>query len=87
MADEHYQILEFEKPIHELKKKIDELKNSAKEKNMNLDAEIKPLEDKVKKLREEIYRNLSAWQIVQIMRHQKRPKYLDYVSMMFTDFR
>jgi acetyl-CoA carboxylase carboxyl transferase subunit alpha len=87
MADEHIQILEFEKPIYDLKKKIEELKNSAKEKNMNLDAEIKPLEDKVKKLRDEIYRNLTTWQVVQIMRHQKRPKMLDYVSMMFGDFK
>jgi acetyl-CoA carboxylase carboxyl transferase subunit alpha len=86
MADEHYQILEFEKPIYELKKKIEELKHSAREKNFNVDAEVKALEDKVASLRAEIYRNLNPWQIVQIMRHQKRPKTLDYIRMIFTDF-
>jgi acetyl-CoA carboxylase carboxyl transferase subunit alpha len=86
MADEHYHVLEFEKPVHELKKKIEELKHSAKEKNLNVDAEVKALEDKVASLRSEIYKNLDPWQIVQIMRHQKRPKTLDYISMIFTDF-
>ncbi len=87
MADEHYQVLEFEKPIYELKKQIEHIKHSAKEKNMSVDTEIKPLEDKVKKLKDEIYKNLTTWQVVQIMRHQKRPKTLDFVSMMFTDFK
>ncbi|MGD0565763.1 MAG: acetyl-CoA carboxylase carboxyltransferase subunit alpha [Candidatus Goldiibacteriota bacterium] len=86
MADEHYQILEFEKPVYELKKKIEDLKHSAKEKNLNVDTEVKALEDKVARLREEIYMNLNPWQIVQIMRHQKRPKTLDYIRMIFTDF-
>lgn len=86
MADEHYHVLEFEKPVYELKKKIEELKHSAREKNLNVDAEVKALEDKVTSLRSEIYKNLDPWQIVQIMRHQKRPKTLDYISMIFTDF-
>jgi acetyl-CoA carboxylase carboxyl transferase subunit alpha len=51
-----------------------------------VDAEVKALEDKVTSLRSEIYKNLDPWQIVQIMRHQKRPKTLDYISMIFTDF-
>ena len=86
MAEEHIQVLEFEKPIAELKKKIEELKASARDKNLNVDAEVKPLEEKVAKMREEIYKNLNSWQIVQIMRHSKRPKTLDYVALMIDDF-
>ncbi|MEI7541751.1 MAG: acetyl-CoA carboxylase carboxyltransferase subunit alpha [bacterium] len=86
MADEHIQILEFEKPLIELKKKIEELKAHAKDKNINVDAEVKPLEERVKKMREEIYLNLNSWQIVQIMRHTKRPKTLDYYKLMIDDF-
>ena len=86
MADENIQILEFEKPLAELKKKIEELKAHAREKNLNVDAEVKPLEERVGKMREEIYKNLNSWQIVQIMRHAKRPKTLDYVGLMIDDF-
>jgi|ERR1035437_1494954 acetyl-CoA carboxylase carboxyl transferase subunit alpha len=86
MADEHIQILEFEKPLAELKKKIEELKVYAREKNLNVDAEVKPLEERAGKMRDEIYKNLNSWQIVQIMRHVKRPKTLDYVALMIDDF-
>jgi acetyl-CoA carboxylase carboxyl transferase subunit alpha len=86
MAEEHIQVLEFEKSIAELKKKIEELKTSARDKNLNVDAEVRPLEEKVAKMREEIYKNLNSWQIVQIMRHSKRPKTLDYVALMIDDF-
>ena len=86
MADEHIQILEFEKPLAELKKKIEELKVYAREKNLNVDAEVKPLEERAGKMRDEIYKNLNSWQIVQIMRHAKRPKTLDYVGLMIDDF-
>lgn len=86
MAEEHIQVLEFEKPLAELKKKIEELKAYAKDKNLNVDAEVKPLEERAGKMREEIYRNLNSWQTVQIMRHTKRPKTLDYVGLMIDDF-
>jgi len=81
---EHY--LEFEKPLADLKKKIDELKSFAKEKNIDVSHELAPLEEKAKKMREEIYKNLTPWQIGQIMRVIQRPKTLDYIGNIFTDF-
>ncbi|MCE5299379.1 MAG: acetyl-CoA carboxylase carboxyltransferase subunit alpha [Spirochaetia bacterium] len=87
MADEQYQYnMEFEKPLVELRKQIDQMKNYAKEKNMPLGKELTALEDRAKKLREEIYRNLTTWQVVQIMRHPKRPRMLDYTALIFTDY-
>lgn len=79
-------ILEFEKPIIELQKKIEEIKSLTKDKNINAEEELKVLEEKIKKLKDEIYNNLTPWQIVQIMRHPKRPKTLDYIGLIFTDF-
>jgi acetyl-CoA carboxylase carboxyl transferase subunit alpha len=83
---EHQYQLEFEKPLAELRKKIEEMKKLAAEKNMNIADEIKVLEAKADSMRDDIYKNLSTWQTVQIMRHPKRPKTLDYVGLIFTDF-
>ncbi len=58
--------LEFEKPIVELEKQIDELKRLAGDQQLNVTEEIAPLEKKLIELREEIYRNLSPWQRVQV---------------------
>lgn len=78
--------LDFEKPILELEKRIQELKQLAADGQGDLDGEIRKLEAKAKGLEEEIYRNLSRWQVVQLSRHQARPYTLDYVEHLFTDF-
>ncbi len=78
--------LEFEKPIVEIQKRIDEIKSLTKDKKIDAEAELKVLEEKIKKLKDEIYSNLNTWQIIQIMRHPKRPKTLDYIELIFNDF-
>ena len=78
--------LEFEKPIVELEKQIDELKRLAGDQQLNVAAEIAPLEKKLTALREEIYKNLTPWQRVQVARSVKRPFTLDYLQLVFTDF-
>lgn len=79
-------ILNFEKPLAELRKKIEELKKFASEKKMDVMQELKILEQKAEKMRDEIYNNLTPYQIFQIMRHPKRPRTLDYVNYIFSDF-
>ena len=78
--------LEFEKPIAELEKQIDELKRLAGDRQLNVDEEIAPLQRKLSELREEIYRNLTPLQRVQVARSSKRPFTLDYIRLAFTDF-
>ncbi|MEW6008617.1 MAG: acetyl-CoA carboxylase carboxyltransferase subunit alpha [Candidatus Omnitrophota bacterium] len=78
--------LDFEKPIVELERKIEELKKFGSEKKVDLTSEIKKLEDKLDKLKEEVYANLTAWQRVQIARHPKRPYTTDYIQLVLTDF-
>ena len=79
--------LDFEQPIAELEAKIEGLQ-SAHDGNEALDIskELLALEKKNKKLSEEIYGNLTAWQISQLARHPQRPYTLDYINGMFTDF-
>ncbi|HEY1088109.1 MAG TPA: acetyl-CoA carboxylase carboxyl transferase subunit alpha, partial [Archangium sp.] len=77
--------LEFERPLIQLEKKIDELK-SLSSSGTDLSAEIGRLEKKAKRLQEEIFSDLTRWQVVQLSRHPARPYFLDYVSHLFTDF-
>lgn len=77
-------ILDFEKPIIELEQKISEMKKLSE--TLDIEDEIKSLEEKVQQLQDQIYSNLSRWQIVQIARHPERPYTLDYIQRMTTDF-
>ncbi len=78
--------LEFERPLIELEKKIDELKTLSRSGSLDMTSEIGRLEKKAKKLQEEIFSELTRWQIVQLSRHNSRPYFLDYVAALFTDF-
>jgi acetyl-CoA carboxylase carboxyl transferase subunit alpha len=77
--------LDFEKPILELEHKIEDLRKMGS-KRVTLEPEIKRLESKVEKLKNDIYTNLTPWQRVQIARHPKRPFTLDYIRMMTEEF-
>ncbi|MDP2072024.1 acetyl-CoA carboxylase carboxyltransferase subunit alpha [Methylotenera sp.] len=79
--------LDFEQPIAELENQIDGLQ-AAHDANDALDIskELTALEKKNKKLSEDIYGNLTAWQISQLARHPQRPYTLDYIQGLFTDF-
>src|SRR5262245_16529095 len=78
--------LDFERPIIELEAKINELANISSSKKVNILPEIKKLEQKLEKMKEDIYAHLTPWQRVQIARHPKRPYTLDYIQMITTDF-
>lgn len=79
--------LDFEQPIAELEAKIESLRASHDDHdNLDISKELEALEMKNKKLSEDIYGNLSAWQISQLARHPQRPYTLDYIQALFTDF-
>jgi len=77
--------LDFEKPLVELEQKIRELKEYSTEK-VDFSSEIKKLEKKAEKLREEIFTSLSRWQRTQLARHVNRPFTLDFVKHVFSDW-
>lgn len=78
--------LDFERPLIELERKIAELKTLSSTGTANFTAEIGRLEKKAKKLQQEIFSDLTRWQVVQLSRHNARPYFLDYVNLLFTDF-
>ena len=78
--------LDFEKPISELEKKIEELKTLTTREDIDLSDEIRKLEERLKKVKGEIFKNLTPWQRVQIARHPKRLYTLDYIDLIMTDF-
>ncbi len=78
--------MEFEKSIKELEKKIEDLRRIEREGKVDMGAEISALSRKVEELRQQTYADLSAWQVVQLMRHQERPHALDYCARIFTDW-
>ena len=78
--------LPFEAPISELENKMLELKEFSKEQNIDVSGEIQNMEEKITRMREEIYKNLSAWEKVQVARHPNRPYTLDYINAMTTNF-
>jgi acetyl-CoA carboxylase carboxyl transferase subunit alpha len=78
--------LEFEKPIAELSNKIEELRQMQDESSVNITSEVELLQTKVDGLTKEIYSGLGAWEISQVARHPQRPRTLDYINNLFTDF-
>lgn len=77
-------ILDFEKPVFELEQKLEEMKKSSN--RLGIDKEIARIETKVAQLKEELYKDLSRWQRVQLARHPDRPYTLDYINLMTTNF-
>ncbi|MHB0776793.1 acetyl-CoA carboxylase carboxyltransferase subunit alpha [Halomonas sp. WWR20] len=78
--------LDFEQPVAELQAKIEELRLVGNDSKISLSEEIARLEEKSHKLTEQIFRDLSAWQVSQLSRHPQRPYTLDYLDYVFTDF-
>jgi len=73
--------------IEQLRHKIHELKKFAGTSGLDLSEEITLLEKRLaEQSKEEEPVELTAWQKVQIARHQERPTTLDYIDEMFEDF-
>lgn len=79
------EILPHERQIQEYIKTIEHLK---KQNNNNpiFNNEIKKLEQKLEKLKEKIYSELTPWQRVQICRHPSRPHTVDYIKNICQNF-
>lgn len=78
--------LDFEKPIAELEGKVEELRRATETGGIDVAEEVSRLRDKASKLLAATYARLSPWQKAQVARHPERPKALDYVRHLITDF-
>ncbi len=77
-------ILDFERPIVELEAKLEEMRKFSGD--LDIEKEIQKIEDKVRKLKETLYKDLTRWQRVQLARHPDRPFTFDYIYEMTTNF-
>ncbi len=78
-------ILPHEKPIHEYIKTIEHLKKQSQD-NPIFRAEIRKLEQKLEKLKQKVYSELTPWQRILICRHPSRPHALDFFKNMCDNF-
>lgn len=79
-------LLDFEKPVAELYKKVEALKKTAKTGDIDMGGELAAMEDRISKLKKDIFSTLTPNQIVSIARHPRRPTTLDYINLIFRDF-
>lgn len=77
--------LDFEEPIKVLEEELEKAKDIAEKSKVDVSDTIKALEDKIKKTKGDIYKNLSAWQRVQVSRHPERPYTLAYINALTND--
>ncbi len=78
--------MDFEKPIADLYEQLNKLKEMDNQGEMDMQEMVATLEKKIEIERENLYKNLTSWQRVQLSRHPERPYTLDYISRIFTDF-
>jgi acetyl-CoA carboxylase carboxyl transferase subunit alpha len=78
--------LEFEKPLAELEKKILALQRKGDRLKPDEHKQLQDTERELRRRTEEIYKNLSSWETVQVARHKDRPYSMDYIQLMCVDF-
>ena len=72
--------LEFELPIKELEDQYEKACAIGEESDVDVTDTCKQIEKKLVETKKEIYKNLTAWQRVQLSRHPSRPYTLDYIN-------
>ncbi len=77
--------LDFEKPIQELEEQLTKCVIIGKESDVDVTETCEQIEKKLKITRTDIYKNLTAWQRVQLSRHPSRPYTLDYINAFSKD--
>src|ERR1700712_1070976 len=85
MSDPMRSYLDFEKPAAELDAKIDELGALAAT-GSDIGDEISRVEESAAEALDDLYANLTPWQKPQVARHPERPRCLDYIRALITDF-
>ena len=77
--------LDFELPIKELHDQLQKCKSIGDESNIDVAETCKLINLKLDVAKKKIYKNLSAWQRVQLSRHPSRPYTLDYIKAICVD--
>ncbi len=77
--------LDFELPIKELEEQLEKCQLIGEESDVDVTETCMQIEKKLEATRKEIYKNLTAWQRVQLSRHPNRPYTLDYIRAICGD--
>jgi acetyl-CoA carboxylase carboxyl transferase subunit alpha len=77
--------LDFELPIKELEEQLQKCVIIGKESDVDVTPTCKEITKKLEVTKKEIYKNLTAWQRVQLSRHPNRPYTLDYIRAICGD--
>ena len=72
--------LDFELPLKDIQERIDNLRKNSINSGVEVSTTIQKLEDDLVHKRDEIYKNLTRWERVQLARHPNRPYSSDYIS-------
>jgi len=79
------ELLPHEKQIHEYINTIEHLKKQ-NQGNPLFSSDIRKLEQKLKTLKEQVYKELTPWQRILICRHPARPRTIDYIKSLCESF-
>ncbi len=74
--------LDFELPIKELEDQYNKCVLIGEESDVDMTESCKNIEKKLLKTKIDIYKNLTAWQRVQLSRHPSRPYTLDHITAL-----
>jgi len=77
--------LDFEAPLKELENQLRECKLIGDKTQVDVSETCKKLSKKIQQTKKDIYKNISAWQRVQLSRHPSRPYTLDYIKALTND--
>lgn len=77
--------LDFELPIKELQDQLAKCQIIGEESEVDVTQTCKKIEKKLLVTKKEIYKNLTAWQRVQMSRHPERPYTLDHIKALCGD--
>jgi acetyl-CoA carboxylase carboxyl transferase subunit alpha len=77
--------LEFELPIKELEEQLQKCKVIGEESDVDVTETCQQIEKKLAETKKDIYKNLTAWQRVQLSRHPDRPYTMDYINAICGD--
>jgi acetyl-CoA carboxylase carboxyl transferase subunit alpha len=77
--------LDFELPIKELEEQLDKCTIIGQESDVDVSNTCKQIEKKLLETKKDIYKNLTAWQRVQLSRHPSRPYTMDHVRALTGD--
>lgn len=77
--------LEFELPIKELQDQLEKCQIIGEESEVDVTETCKQIEKKLEETKKDIYKNLTAWQRVQLSRHPNRPYTLDHIKALCGD--